>query len=241
MLERLLTGLYGGTVVSLAVLCAANLVLGPRFELLLTNRSSAPWYCVAGWLASAVLIAALPRGLSAWRATLAATALALLALGAAGTWAHGGLGAASALAVAATCAALAACCVAIAILLRPSGLAIPQRARRAGRMPGRFWKQLARWTCVCVATAVAFHVAHTSPFFSPEAAAGSFGLLVVLFVCTPAASLAHWTPRLASALQIFAACLFAWLGWWGVAAVCGGAALLEAITFQPGARASVTA
>jgi hypothetical protein len=241
MLERLLTGLYGGSFVALTALCAVNLALGPRFELLLSNRSNAPWYCVAGWLACAALIAALPRGLPAWRATLAATAVALLALGATGLWAHGDPRSAGAAAIAACCAALAACCAGLAIALRPSGLAIPRRASRSHPARSQFWKRLARWSCVTVATVVAFHAAHASPFFSAAAAAGSFALLVVLFICVPAATLAHWMPRVASALQLIAACLFAWLGWWGLALVSGGAALLEMTPLRAPFRTSAAA
>lgn len=217
MLERVLTGLYGGAMVMLVAVGLASLMLGRRFELLAAFGGYGAWYFIAGWLAWTIALAKFARPRLSWRITLWALSVLLITVAAVGVFAALRSGRVDlqnlALDIAIACSALAIACV-LLVLRIPQTHAPTDALAKIRTASSRDWTVAARFGFAAIALIYAFWIAHTSPPASPQSGAGALALLTAFFVSLPAVSIAIWFPRSATMLHFAAACIYAWLGWW---------------------------
>jgi hypothetical protein len=231
MLDRILCALYGGAVLALAPPLVATLVLGREFNLLSQDSwLAARWYYLYGWGAATAALAAARSPLAVWRCTL----LALAVVHAAVPFAHARAAWQSGTALltplsagmAIACIGIAAACLAVAARLRPAPL--PKRtAPEQERGTPRRWMRAAHFALAAAAIVLAFHQAVGAQAASRTAGGAALGLLVAFLVTLPAASLAVWFPRLTALLHWGAGVIFAWVGWWILAAASAALGLVE--------------
>lgn len=217
MLERFLTGLYGGAMVMLVAVALASILLGRRFELLAAFGGYGAWYFIAGWLAWTIALATFARPRRSWRITLWVLSVLFVLVAVVGVfdaWRSGRVDLQNlALDIALACAALAIACVLI-VLRIPQTDALADTPPKIRATRARDWTVAARFGFVAIALIYAFWIAQSSPPASAESGAGALGLLTAFFISLPAVSVVIWFPRSAAILHFAAACIYAWLGWW---------------------------
>lgn len=191
------------------------------------------WALIGAWLLLSALAAWALRTLALWRVSLGGAGALLAAAGVLGRL----QGSAHAAAMLASLVALGLGCLGIAAFVGPQRVQAPrhtpthQRPRPArGRfaMPGH----LPFWLSGGLALE-SFRLAHVVAT-DPARASGMLGLLLAFFVALPAATLRHWTPRIAALLWAIAALAYGGLAakaglvqWTAATALCAVAACLQ--------------
>lgn len=219
--ERAMAGVFPGSVAALAVVAAASLVLGPRFQLLQADQGSGPWVYLglAGLITLGV--ARLTTPVPAWRLGLALVAAAMLGAALAGGLRLGAspLG----LTMAAALIAVAVFCAFVATRLgedrvkrvRAPAARSDAAAARAAPPPGPARlavQQALRWLAWVATMVEPFRLAHLDGG-KAVVGVGHVGMLLGFFLMLPAVSLRAWYPRTATALWLAGAAGLGALAW----------------------------
>lgn len=234
MIERFFIGLYASSPAALLVAVLVQLFPPSQWTAPALRPAWPMWGLIALWLAASVLLAAVPRAVTLWRAALTACAVSLLAATFAGWWLGAPLQAgmaASLVAVAIGCATLVAgigehrvkhhrakpgqtangAAHATASAASAASAALRWRARLLRGLP--FWVSAGLLL-------EAFRLAHVVAS-EPQRGSGMVGMLVAFFLLLPAASLSAWLPRTAAVLMLLAALAYGGLAlkaglpvWW---------------------------
>ena len=191
------------------------------------------WALIGAWLMLSALAAGALRALALWRVSLGGAGALLAAAGVLGRL----QGSAHATAMLAGLVAVGGVCLAIAAFVGPQRVQAPRHTAthqrpRPGR--GRFAVpgHLPFWLSGVLALE-SFRLAHVVAT-EPARASGMLGLLLAFFVALPAATLRHWTPRIAALLWANAALAYGGLAakaglvqWTVASALCAVAACLQ--------------
>lgn len=191
------------------------------------------WALIGAWLLLSALAAWALRTLALWRVSLGGAGALLAVAGVLGRL----QGSARATAMLAGLVAVGLVCLGIAAFVGPQRVQAhrqttshqgppPERGRFA--MPGHlpFWLS-------GVLALESFRLAHVVAT-EPARSSGMLGLLLAFFVALPAATLRHWTPRIAALLWALAALAYGGLAakaglvqWTVASALCAVAACLQ--------------
>ena len=191
------------------------------------------WALIGAWLLLSTLVAWALRTLALWRVSLGGAGALLAAAGVLGRL----QGSAHATAMLAGLVAVGGVCLGIAAFVGPQRVQAPRHTATRQRPPperGRFAVpgHLSFWLSGVLALE-SFRLAHVVAT-EPARASGMLGLLLAFFVALPAATLRHWTPRIAALLWANAALAYGGLAakaglvqWTVASALCAVAACLQ--------------